>query len=127
MKTKLLGRRGILIRGGPLDSRTSSSVIKSIVSQDDIALVTGSFTLKCRTLCQEYVVAQKRWSLMAVVFQDGFHCISAQTNEAVMVSLIERVLHVCSQCEFWPTSPRKPQPCFETEGYRCKLAVVNDK
>ncbi len=37
--------------------------------------MTDSVALKCGTFCQEYVVLQDRWSLMAVVSQDRFHCI----------------------------------------------------
>ncbi len=47
---------------------------KNMVSQDRWSLVTGSVALKCGTFCQEYVVLQGRWSLIAVVFQDRFHC-----------------------------------------------------
>ncbi len=39
------------------------------------SLVTGSVALKFGTFCREYVVLQDRWSLMAVVSQDRFHCI----------------------------------------------------
>ena len=35
--------------------------------------------LKYKTCCQEYVVFQDRWSVMAVVSQDRFHCCS-RTN-----------------------------------------------
>ncbi len=44
------------------------------VSQDRWSLVTGSFTSKCATFSQNRVL-QDRWSLMAVVSQDSFHCI----------------------------------------------------
>ena len=47
---------------------------KNMVSQNRWSLVTGSFTLKCVTFCQKLVVLQDRWSLMAVVSQDRFHC-----------------------------------------------------
>ncbi len=47
---------------------------KNMISQDRWSLVTGSVTLKCGTFCQEYVVLQDRWSLMAVVSQDRLHC-----------------------------------------------------
>ncbi len=48
---------------------------KNMVSQDRWSLVTGSYTLECRTFCQKLVVLQNKWSLMAVVSQDRFHCI----------------------------------------------------
>ncbi len=35
---------------------------------------TGSISLKCSTFWQEYLVFQDRWSLMAVVSQERFHC-----------------------------------------------------
>ncbi len=47
---------------------------KSVVSQDRWPLLTGSITLKCSAFCQEYLAFQDRWSLMAVVAQDRFHC-----------------------------------------------------
>ncbi len=37
-------------------------------------MVTGSNSLTCRTYCQKYAVLHDRWSLMAVVSQDRFHC-----------------------------------------------------
>ncbi len=51
---------------------------KKAVSQKTFSLVTGKrkITLKCRTFCQEYLVFQDGWSLMAVVSQDRFHCIT---------------------------------------------------
>ena len=48
---------------------------QTIVSQDRWSLVTHAFTLKSRTFCQKLVVLRDRWSLMAVVSQDRFHCI----------------------------------------------------
>ena len=45
-----------------------------MVSEDRWSLVTDSVKLKCRTFCQDYLVFQGRWSLMAVVSQDRFHC-----------------------------------------------------
>ncbi len=47
---------------------------KNMVSQDRWSLVTGSFTLKYVTFCKTQVALQDRWSLMAVVSQDRFHC-----------------------------------------------------
>ncbi len=52
---------------------------KNMVSQDRWSLVTGSVALKCGTFCQEYVVLQHRWSLMAVVSQDRFDCIAQKS------------------------------------------------
>ncbi len=49
---------------------------KNMVSHDRWSLVTGSFTLKCRTFCPKLVVLQDRWCLMSVVSQERFHCIS---------------------------------------------------
>ncbi len=40
---------------------------KSLVAEDRWSLVTGSFTLKCRTFCPKLVVLQDRWSLTVVV------------------------------------------------------------
>ncbi len=60
---------------------------KNMVSQDKWFLVTGSFTLKCRTFCQELVVLQDRWSLMAVVSQNRFHCM------CLCVLLLELYMH----------------------------------
>ncbi len=34
----------------------------------------ASVILKCRSYCRKCVVCQDRWSLMAVVSQDRFHC-----------------------------------------------------
>ena len=48
-----------------------------MVCQDMGSVVTGSVILKCRSLCQNCVACQDRWSLMAVVSQDSFHCITA--------------------------------------------------
>ncbi len=45
---------------------------KSMVFQDRWSLVTGSFTLMCRTVCQNLMVLQGRWSVMAVASQDSF-------------------------------------------------------
>ncbi len=42
----------------------------NVVSQDSWPII-----LKCRTFCEEQVVFQDRWSLMAVFSQDRFHCI----------------------------------------------------
>ncbi len=53
---------------------------KNVVSQDRWSLVTGLTTMKCMTLCQEYLVFQDRWSLMAVVFQDRFYCITCEST-----------------------------------------------
>ncbi len=47
----------------------------NVIFQDRCFLVTGSITLKYRTFYQEYLVFQDRWSVMAVVSQDSFHCI----------------------------------------------------
>ncbi len=47
---------------------------KDMVSQGRWSLVTGSIALKSGT-CQEYVVLQDRWSLVAGISQDRFHCI----------------------------------------------------
>ncbi len=47
---------------------------KNMGSEDRWSLVTGSFTLKCRTFCQKLIVFQDRWFLMAVVSQDRLHC-----------------------------------------------------
>ncbi len=44
------------------------------VSQDRQSLVTRSITVIYRTFCWEYLVFRDRWSLMAVVSQDSFHC-----------------------------------------------------
>ena len=44
---------------------------KNKVSQDRWSLVTGSFTLKCKT-CQSVVVLQDRWSVVAVISQGKF-------------------------------------------------------
>ncbi len=38
----------------------------TVISQETWSLATGSNSLKCRTLCQEYVVLQDRQFLMAV-------------------------------------------------------------
>ena len=52
-----------------------------VASEDRWALVTGSITLKythdivLSTFCQKYLVFQDRWSFMAVVSHDRFHCI----------------------------------------------------
>ena len=43
-------------------------------SQNRWSLMTGLITLRCRTCCHKYLVFQDRWSLMAVVSQDMFHC-----------------------------------------------------
>ena len=53
---------------------------KNMISQDRWSLVTGWFTLKCKTFCPKLVVLQDRWSLMAVVSQDRFHCIHILTS-----------------------------------------------
>ena len=53
----------------------------NMVSQDRWFLVPSSITLKCRTFCQEYLVFQDRWSLMAVVSQDRFHCVEIRFNK----------------------------------------------
>ena len=45
----------------------------TVVSQHRWPLVTGSVILKCRS-CQDCMVFQDRWSLIAVVFHDRFHC-----------------------------------------------------
>ncbi len=47
---------------------------KNVVSQDRWSLVIGSVILACGSFWQEYVVLHNRWSLMAVVSQDRFHC-----------------------------------------------------
>ncbi len=47
---------------------------KNVVCHDRWSLVTGSVMLKCKSFCQKCVVFQDRWSLMAVVSQDRFHC-----------------------------------------------------
>ncbi len=52
---------------------------KNMVSRHMRQVVFGdrliyTCTLKCRTFCQELMVFQDRWSLMAVVSQDRFHC-----------------------------------------------------
>ncbi len=47
----------------------------NIFSQHRWSLVACSFTLNCRTFCRKLVVLPGRWSLMAVVPQDGFFCI----------------------------------------------------
>ncbi len=46
-----------------------------IWSLNQVSLVTGRFTLKCRVSCPKLVVLQDRLSLMAVVFQDRFYSI----------------------------------------------------
>ncbi len=38
-----------------------------------VALVTGSFTLKIRAFCQKLTAFQERWSLLVVVSQDMFY------------------------------------------------------
>ncbi len=51
--------------------------IKNMVSQhaqEMWSLAAGSVPLKCRTFCQDYMVLQDRWSLMAAVSQDRLHC-----------------------------------------------------
>ncbi len=47
---------------------------KIMATQDRWSLGTSSFTLKCVTFCQTVVVLPDRWSLMAVVCEDRFHC-----------------------------------------------------
>ncbi len=48
----------------------------NVVSEDRWPLMIGSITLKYRTFRhEEYLVSQDRWSFMAVVSQDRFHCI----------------------------------------------------
>ncbi len=49
---------------------------KNRVSQGRWSLGTGSITLKCRSsICQNLVILQDRWSLMAVVSKDRSSCI----------------------------------------------------
>ena len=69
---------------------------KNMVSQDRWSLVTGSFTLKCRTFCQKLLVLQDRWSLMAVVSQDRFHC----TGNSVRIIDVPVTIRVRKLCHF---------------------------
>ncbi len=55
--------------------------------------MTGSIRLQSRTFCQEHVVVQNRFSLMAVVSQDMFHCILVFSGRLVSV---EAVYSPCS-------------------------------
>ncbi len=45
-----------------------------MVSKDRRSLITG-FIEMYRAFCLEYLIFQDRWSLIAVVSQDSFHCI----------------------------------------------------
>ncbi len=55
---------------------------KNLVCEDRWSLVTGSVMLKCRSFCPKCVVFQDRWSLMAVVSHDRFHCSRSFANVA---------------------------------------------
>ncbi len=71
-----------------------------MVLQEGWSLVRGSNALECET-CQEYVVLQDRWSFMAVVSQDRFHCI-LQTDVHVIT------LRKSCPCHFRPSILRLP-------------------
>ncbi len=57
---------------------------KIMVSQDRWSLVTGSFTSKCRTFCQNLIVLQDRWSFVIVVSHDRFYCIATLISELII-------------------------------------------
>ncbi len=57
-----------------LSWKTTPLPTKNVVSQGRWCVVTSSVTLKYRTFCQEYLVFQDRWSLIAVICQGRFHC-----------------------------------------------------
>ncbi len=61
---------------------------QKMVSQDRWPLMTDSFTLKCRTFCQKLVVLQDRWSLIAVVSQDRFHCMFNILHDESLIIVI---------------------------------------
>ena len=92
-----------------LSWKTAPLAIKvSLGSQHRWTLVTGSITLKFRTFwtfCQKYLVFQDRWSLMAVLFQDRFHCISWLNKgmfNSLFVSSYICGLSICGiGSEFW--------------------------
>ncbi len=46
----------------------------NVVSEDRWSLVAGSITLQYRTFSPKYLVFQDRWSFIAVVSQEMFHC-----------------------------------------------------
>ncbi len=71
----------------------------NVVSQDRWSLVTGSITLKCRTFCQVQLVFQDRWTLMAVVSHDWFHC----TGAVLFADLY----------------PTLPEPCYNSNSFSC--------
>ncbi len=51
-----------------------SHILLSMCNTARWSLVTGSVILKWRCVCWKCVACQDRWSLMAVVSQDRFHC-----------------------------------------------------
>ncbi len=47
---------------------------KNVLPPDRLTLVTGSILLNRKSLWQKILIFQNRWSLMAVVSLDRFHC-----------------------------------------------------
>ena len=75
--------------------------IKNMVSQhaqEMWSLAAGSVPLKCRTFCQDYMVLQDRWSLMAAVSEDRLHCrvISFKCAGLLMIITLPTGSKTCS-------------------------------
>ncbi len=86
-KTTILPKqRKILQMQWNLVLKDHSIANKNTVSQDRCrSLVTGSFTLNCRTFCQKLMVLHCRWSLMLMVSKDRFHCMYLYLNIFVII------------------------------------------
>ena len=52
----------------------------NLTSQERWSFMTNPITFNCRTFCQEYLVFQDRWSLMAVGSHERFNCSMVSTD-----------------------------------------------